>query len=462
MLEELDWSAEGNAMLIKYAVSNFKSIGHKIEFNMLPSSLDVDERLVKHINTQGFNGNILQRACFLGSNASGKSSFIESIFWSSRFITGDLLLLPNICEMQFKGNLPELNGMSSFSFTFFVPSDVSNDAAPQSSIFEYGFALDPDSVREEWLYKFGANQEKYPLYERLTDVNGQTQVEISNRFTEGLPQEQADREFQLSNVLISGLKKNQLFLYKLFDSNVSTVVPVFNWFNEITCIFPSTKFQALPITVDQDPCLKKFISRSLKELDTGIDQIVVERQEMSIEEFFEITFVPNEIKNAVRASKTGMFETSGKLFIVDSHQLWQIRAVHKLTDVDNKFVLDDESEGTKRLFDILPILFAVRAKRCGVFLIDELDRCLHSKISKFLLHKFLENNLHHCQLICTTHDVNLMDLSELIQDEIWFIDKSYTGESKLKPLSNFKLEQGQDVLKAYLCGRFGGVPVIRL
>ena len=39
--------------------------------------------------------------------------------------------------------------------------------------------------------------------------------------------------------------------------------------------------------------------------------------------------------------------------------------------------------------------------------------------------------------------------------------KNNLGETCLHPLSDFKLQKGQDALKAYLSGRFGAIPVIR-
>ena len=65
------------------------------------------------------------------------------------------------------------------------------------------------------------------------------------------------------------------------------------------------------------------------------------------------------------------------------------------------------------------------------------------------------------QIIFTAHDVNLINLNNFRQDEIWFIEKTQMGESTLKPFSDFEVKEGQDTLKAYLSGRFGAVPMIR-
>lgn len=108
------------------------------------------------------------------------------------------------------------------------------------------------------------------------------------------------------------------------------------------------------------------------------------------------------------------------------------------------------------------MLFAMDKKTQNIYLIDEIDRSLHTKLSKYLLNLFLENSEEsNCQIIYTAHDVNLIDLNSFAQDEIWFVEKKLTGETTLKPMSDFEVKENQDVLKAYLNGRFGAIPVIK-
>lgn len=124
--------------------------------------------------------------------------------------------------------------------------------------------------------------------------------------------------------------------------------------------------------------------------------------------------------------------------------------------------LDEESDGTKRLLDLLPILFLISQNNKQIFFIDEIDRSLHTKLSKYLLNKFISNCTDTCnQMIFTAHDVNLINLNDLRQDEIWFVEKNNSGESRLRPFSDFNIEAGQDTLKAYLNGRFGAIPRIK-
>lgn len=39
-------------MLLRYIVSNFKSIGHPVEFSMFPTEENIDERFLKTITTK--------------------------------------------------------------------------------------------------------------------------------------------------------------------------------------------------------------------------------------------------------------------------------------------------------------------------------------------------------------------------------------------------------------------------
>lgn len=42
-------------MLLQYNVTNFKSIGHDIEFSMLPTSANIEEKYIKKIQTKNWN-----------------------------------------------------------------------------------------------------------------------------------------------------------------------------------------------------------------------------------------------------------------------------------------------------------------------------------------------------------------------------------------------------------------------
>lgn len=65
------------------------------------------------------------------------------------------------------------------------------------------------------------------------------------------------------------------------------------------------------------------------------------------------------------------------------------------------------------------------------------------------------------QLICNTHDTNLLDLDFFRRDEIWFTEKNYkTGSSEMFSLSDFSPRREENIERAYLLGRYGGVPYL--
>jgi AAA15 family ATPase/GTPase len=60
------------------------------------------------------------------------------------------------------------------------------------------------------------------------------------------------------------------------------------------------------------------------------------------------------------------------------------------------------------------------------------------------------------QLICTTHESNLLSAAPIRQDEVWFVEKDKKGESHLSSLCEYKPRE--NVQKGYLNGRYGAIP----
>ena len=98
-----------------------------------------------------------------------------------------------------------------------------------------------------------------------------------------------------------------------------------------------------------------------------------------------------------------------------------------------------------------------------MYIIDELDRSLHTKLSKTLLKYYLNscNENSRSQLIFTTHDVMLMDQNTFRRDELWVTDRSSEGVSSLYSFSDYKdIRSDKDLRKYYLQGNLKGIPRI--
>lgn len=440
-------------MLLKYIVSNFKSIGRPVEFSMIPTDSNTDNRYVTKLTTKYGDFNVMRRGAFFGPNASGKSTFVESINFAKKYITEPQRSGKNTRVTQFKGEIEELNSTSLFQFVFYLDNDI----------YEYGFSLTPKSVSEEWLMLF-TDKGFVPLFTRTTNDDEITTIDIESKFGRI---DSKDR--QVAEILKSSMKenqKNQLFLSKLNENGNKKAERIINWFENIQVIFPRTKIQWLPIRVKEDSDFREFLSSTLNKLDTGVSKINVSGSEINFQEFAEKMDLPKELVDDVENNKSGLISLNGKYFIFFEKKnrttLLQVKFEHKLNSKIANFNIDDESDGTQRLLDLLPILFRMDKKNNALYFVDEIDRSLHTKLSKYILKTFAENSEHLLsQIVFTAHDVNLINFKDFTKEEIWFIEKSNSGETTIKPFSDFETSENQDIVKDYLNGRFGAVPVIR-
>ena len=136
----------------------------------------------------------------------------------------------------------------------------------------------------------------------------------------------------------------------------------------------------------------------------------------------------------------------------------EIKFLHKTDDGDVAFGMENESDGTMRLFDIIPVLGKILSED-RVLVVDEIDRSLHCILTrKMMEHFYQKSENRRSQLICTTHDVVLLDRSPITNQEIWFVDKK-ARKSSLYPLSSYQLVGDEnDIIRKYLIGRFSAIP----
>ena len=434
-------------------MSNYRAIGHSQEFSMFPVENNSDSRYLKEIETRAGKWKILTRGGVFGPNASGKSTFISSIEFAKNCVVFGQRSGVGTGIEQFKGDFEDLNGISHFQFMIYINGEV----------FDYGFSMDKYQIHEEWLsqlYEEGIKD----LYTRRTQSNGKTEIDIETKFGRS-----SSKDRELAEILKNSIQvdqKNQLFLNKLYENGITRVKPVFEWFNNLQVIFPESSIQALPLRMREDAELRRYIAQTLNKMDTGINDLSVVDTEIDIYAFAEKYNLPTELVQDIISTKNGILKAMGKYFIFSENKdkhivLVQIKLSHNLNNQNVELNIEDESDGTRRLLDLLPMIFSI-GKSNALFFVDEIDRSLHTKLTKFLLKEFgqkLDEVTN--QIIITAHDVNLINLHDCRHDEIWFIEKNSSGEAILKPMSDFNIRDGEDTIKSYLNGRFGAVPVIR-
>ena len=120
------------------------------------------------------------------------------------------------------------------------------------------------------------------------------------------------------------------------------------------------------------------------------------------------------------------------------------------------FNLKEESDGTARLLDLIEILLKVSDNR--VFVIDEIDRCLHPAMTTRMIELFLKMaEQRNTQLIITSHESRLLATDILRNDEVCFVIKNEKGESILNPLEKYQLRADKKVYSAMFDGTLSDV-----
>jgi hypothetical protein len=303
-------------------------------------------------------------------------------------------------------------------------------------------------------------------FERITSSAKETTLEYGS----GLKGRTEKRQ-QFLDFIAEGTRNNQLFLTEAIDRNVQKLLPVFNWFKEVlTVITAEAEYQGLEVGVLSNESFTNFLSEFLKFAGTGIDSISTEEVDLDFDQHFPTMpklLRDRLLENLEKAddNSVAMIENiRGKRYLLFKNEggklsLIQLKTQHRHEDghlID--FTIEEESEGTQRLINLIPSLFLLQEESEKVVFLDELDRRLHPLLSRCFVQTAINCRGRSNQLIFTTHDTNLLDLDLLRRDEIWFVEKNQQGVSNLYSLAEFKIRPDMQIEKGYLNGRFGAIP----
>jgi len=397
---------------------------------------------------------VLPTAVLYGGNGSGKSNFFLALEFART-----LILTP-------KNNEDATIGIEPFRLddkSEKAPSTFAFELLIGNEVFKYSFAVTRTRVWEESLEVIKGN-ESVVVYSRQV-VQGKDAWKLDYFDKLDLPKDEADFiKFKARDTL-----PNQLFLNAVRGRKILITDLLNGWFKDnLELIDPKTNFKTMNFTRKGQDKLRGYCNEALNKAHTGIDKI--DGEEVS----FESAEIPKGLKALIKEKldENSIFELVNpekrySVFLEDGRlRCLQLVTFHRASNGKPiRFEISDESAGTQRLIDLLPAfheLLAGDSKK--VFIIDELDRSLHTLLTRNLLESYLASRHKESrgQLIFTTHDGLLLDQDLFRRDEFWFIDKDETGASSLTSLSDFKdIRRDKDIRKSYLLGRFGGIPTIR-
>ncbi|MBX7173916.1 MAG: ATP-binding protein [Pyrinomonadaceae bacterium] len=412
-------------MLIDFTVENFRSIKEPVTLSAIAQTHKKntsDDKITKPFSFPKRKLEILPVLGIFGANASGKSNVLNAlnhlltfVFYSSNYD-------------KFSA-YPEFNFVKPFlltSSTSKVPTRFTLRILREGNIYIYNLSLHQNVILEEKLEYIPQELEK--AYTRLIfnriwnnrsqsyDVeNGKEFGEAYREIQKSLKESQAFLGFLLLNVKNEFLRLMLIWLGSYWNSN-SLDKDVFD--HTFSCAL-------IEDFKSNYPELKNKVSEIMKKFDVGIEDVEIKK-----------------LKN-------------------ESGEDYEVRVIHKTDKGTVKWLLEEESLGTKKLFTLATKLFFT-FESGTLMLVDELGASTHPNINREIIKLFQNKkiNKNNGQLIFTSHDSSLLGKGILRRDQIYYTNKKDDGSTELYSLSDFGIRNDLSIEKAYLDGRFKAVPFL--
>jgi AAA15 family ATPase/GTPase len=445
-------------MLIRLYAANFLSFDSPIEFSMTATKESRHGGRVAEGADLPLR--ILQTAAIWGPNASGKSNFCRLLIFGQFMVVTGTRPDAGTTRRSFRLRRGASQEPSRLEF------DILVKVAGEEKTFRYAFSVTEKIVLEESLTEIRTSSERTYYSRRYNRELGTTDWKMDWWDRKGV----TDDDRQFAKFVARGTKDNQLFLHEAMDRNLSLLAPIFRWFrDQLVIVQPDDDYLTLNILEPERAELRSYAGELLRATGSGITG--VEAVEVSASALGLTNELKKQVLDGIKDDEGGVIVRSsdGDRFSVfrKGGDLVTSRLVTYRTMDDGtkvQFELSEESDGTRRVFDLSPLFHDLEnAASNRVFIIDEFDRSMHGMLSRaLLLHYFSSRNAgSRSQVIFTTHDLMLMDQNLLRRDEMWFVDRSSVGSTTLSRLSDRKtLRFDKDVRRAYMEGLFSAIPAI--
>lgn len=445
-------------MLIRLAVSNFLSFDGKQELSLEAGKT---RKYSKRIYTNRRLRLVKCEALF-GANGSGKSNLVKAMrFFQSVVRSG--------FPRGFSNSYYRLKDENRLLPTEFEIELICRD---KRLCFGFDSVLNTGSVLTEWLYETTPSGLKKVLYERNVTEESFT---IGNFFKDKeaiakLTNYGEDSAGDHENLFLTIINKSKGKMYADYPE-LQILNSVYRWIvNKLTISFPEDMLKGYPYFKDSN---LEEIADILNALGTGISDLrIVEVPKEVVK-----SKIPEDLYNDIISDlekANAQMKKEGKnifpsimaraakefyTFEIDADDVVTIKTIefkHEAPEV--YFNLNEESDGTARILDLIEILFKI--SNDNIYVIDEIDRCLHPAMTTKIIKLFLQMaEKRNTQLIITTHESRLLKDNLLRNDEISFMLKTKAGSTIIKSLDQYHLRADKKVYEALFDGTISAIPI---
>lgn len=406
-------------MLLSVKLSNCLIYDDEVEFSM---RADMRQKRFLSNVIMGQGVNVVKSALIVGPNNAGKTNFIRGLAGIKAILLNQGILLGK--------NLFSQKDVSGFCITF---TDGKS---------EYSFEVKLSLQKQEF------------LYERLMEI---TYDKHKNKKEKVIYcRDNVNSKYNCSDeklrALMGAAGRNNLLFYLLDTTKFSDL--------EIAKRVVTSFALSMDIVDMNNIPIKKTIDM-MKISDDTKQKIVdfVLNADLAMEDFKYLS--DDEVRIALNTVNGDEVKPQENALMAVAPIMEMLHLCSVYHGIPVPSVLFD-STGTKKIAAIAS--YVIDALKNGrILIVDELDNSLHSKLTRAIIALFNNDLNKNAQLICTAHDVTLLDCNKLFRKEqIWFAHKDHEGVY-LYSLAEFTAEKDgvrdtTDLIAKYKSGVFGALP----
>lgn len=408
-------------MIVDFTIRNFRSFRDE---QML--SMNVEGSRTRHpsnfslVEDERFA--VLRSAGIFGANASGKTNVLRALAalrWIIVSSTGRKASQSIPAYEPFRLSPAHVKLPVAFEIEFVVPTGAR---------YRYEVEYNRQRIIEERLISF-ARRSRATVFERLAEDTWET-IKFGGTFK-------------------GGARKFPFFDNTAYLSRAGNDASSPDFIREIYRYFEALKYIPAGSSIFSrealnDTTMMHAVSELLCLADTGIGKVTIEEKDLA-EDLRLPENMPEDLKEAILAQNRMVAK------------FWMKSGSEDPVPFED----DDISNGTNRLFELLPTILTA-LEEGSVLALDEIDTALHTDLVNLILQLFHDDevNAKGAQLLFSTHDTNVLDAANMRRDQIWFVTKD-DGISTLKCLGEYDkkyVRQDSPFEAFYRDGRLGALP----